>query len=174
MPRKSIYGAQRFITVFTRALQWPLPCAIWKCGILAGFLSLERITQHPHINSHYILQPKCVGTTSVCKCSPSSVSREVESGKCKCARMVGAREARRRGGQRCSRHVVKVNVLVGRWLDVPIALLPCCPNNWLTPLLPYDWLAPILPTEWSSVPPTKVLNKGGDLRGAQVDVPWSV
>ena len=59
-----------------------------------------------------------------CKCSPSSVSREVESGKCKCARMIGAREARRRGGQRCSRHVVKVNVLVGRRLDVPIALLP--------------------------------------------------
>ena len=31
--------------------------------------------------------------------------------------------------------VVQVIVLVGRRLDVPIALLLRCPNDWLTPLL---------------------------------------
>jgi hypothetical protein len=219
---------------------------IWSiCGMLAGFLLLERITQHPHINSQYILQSKCVGTMSVCKCSPSSVSREVErllleveSGKMYCAlppccvvlsflsesgsgevaagsgkrqvyrallpQWVGKWRAARctmlsfhvASGRRCADDVPRVGSLLpcvgytsvqrvisgGSWFPVeesaakwaswahssavpPAESAACC----VTPLRD-EWVSEC----WLSNQPTKVLTKGGDLRGAQVDVPWSV
>jgi hypothetical protein len=67
--------------------------------------------------------------------------------------------------------VMHVTVLVGRRLDVSTALLP-----WVSERLAYSCAADRMKfgTNQPTNQPIKVITKGGDLRGAQVDVPWSV
>ena len=69
-------------------------------------------------------------------------------------------------------HVVQVTVLVDSRLAVSTAL-----HLWVSERLAYSFAAAWMSTDrmnsLTNQPPTKVLTKGGDLRGAQVYVPWS-
>ena len=54
-PPSAVVGVCEFLPS-PMGLYSPFIISHVTCGILAGFLFLERITQHPHIVSQYILQ----------------------------------------------------------------------------------------------------------------------